>query len=264
MDHIKINIQDAHLLLTTGENDRQKIREKIQSKKFSRVIAVGGDGTIALVAQELIDKEISLGILPAGSANGLAAELSIPMQMSDALEKAINGKANPFDLIKINDKWHVLHMADFGLNASLVKRYQSDDHRGLFGYAISGLKEIPNLISTNSFELKMKELTHTLDSSFVIIANARRYGTGIEVNPDGKTGDGKFEICCLQSLSFENYLKQFIEKKEFELNPFKIFSTDQAYIRLREKADFQIDGEYIGELDEFKIEILKGAVKVIY
>ena len=62
------------------------VREKIISFSPGMVVAVGGDGTIKLVAESLLESNIPLGILPAGSANGMAKELAIPLNPEEALQ----------------------------------------------------------------------------------------------------------------------------------------------------------------------------------
>ncbi len=264
IEYIKSTFENATIHLTTGENDPEKINQLLDDTGYERVIVGGGDGTIAMVAKEILFQDLTMGIIPLGSANGLARELSIPNQPKIAISQAINKVGKPFDVISINDKWTVLHMADFGMNATLVRRYQNDEHRGFLGYAISGLKELPNLMALNSFDLTIDGKHQKMESTFVIIANARRYGTGIEVNPQGKIDDGKFEICCLQKISFESYLKNIIKEEEFEFNPFKIYSSNEAHFQLSKITDFQVDGEYIGEIDSLNISIKKGALKLAY
>ena len=264
IDLVRESYPHADILRTTGKDDDKKISERLQVNSYQRVVAAGGDGTIALVANRMHFSNIPLGIIPVGSANGLANELSIPMVLQDALEKAMTGGGKPFDIIEINKQWHVLHMADFGMNATLVRRYQDDDHRGFLGYAISGLKELPNLVSSNVFEMDIQNTTHQLESNFVIIANARRYGTGIEVNPNGRVDDGKFEICYLQNISFERFLRQIMDNQTFELSPFGIHSVEEARFQLKEPMDFQVDGEYMGTVDRLQAEILSGAVRLVY
>ncbi len=263
-DLVSESYANVEFLMTTGKDDDKKIAEKVKSNAYARVVAAGGDGTIALVANAMHFSHVPIGIIPVGSANGLASELGIPAILQESVKKAMTGDGRPFDIIEVNNQWHVLHMADFGMNATLVRRYQNDDHRGFLGYALSGLKELPNLVNANSFKLEFMEEKHQYESNFVIIANARQYGTGIEVNPQGKVDDGKFEICCLQNISFEDFLEKIIDDRAFEFSPFEIHSVDQATIRLKEPADFQIDGEYVGELDELKISTLKGAIQLIY
>ena len=69
-----------------------KIKEAIEAYQPHRVIAVGGDGTVKLAAQCLLHTNIPLGILPAGSANGMAKELNIPVNIMRALDVAVSGE----------------------------------------------------------------------------------------------------------------------------------------------------------------------------
>ena len=260
----KYDENQFRIFQTTGKNDEENIQKILEQDKFDTIIAGGGDGTITLVSGVIDNQDISLGILPMGSANGLARELGIPEDIEGALATIEGGHSHPFDTITINEKWRVLHMADFGMNATLVKRYHHDDHRGFFGYALSALKEFSNLLIENEFELSIDNEKHQINSSFVVIANAQRYGTGIIINPGGKTDDGKFEICCLEKISFENYLEKFRNEEEFEFNPFQTFSVQNAHIHLKKKTDFQIDGEYIGEVKDLYIQAQPGTLKIIY
>ncbi|GER66901.1 hypothetical protein BpJC7_14560 [Weizmannia acidilactici] len=56
-----------------------EIAKEISSETCYVVVAVGGDGTVHDVANGLIDSNVPLGIIPAGSGNDLARALDIPM-----------------------------------------------------------------------------------------------------------------------------------------------------------------------------------------
>ena len=64
----------------------QIIKDLITSKKPDKVIAVGGDGTVKLIAECLANTRTPLGILPAGSANGMAKELNISDDPQSAIQ----------------------------------------------------------------------------------------------------------------------------------------------------------------------------------
>jgi diacylglycerol kinase family enzyme len=98
----------------------QKIKQKIEEYKPGRVVAVGGDGTVKLVAQCLQQTSIPLGILPGGSANGMANELEMPDNADKALDIVINGRTKKIHLIRINDQL-CIHLSDIGFNAFIVK-----------------------------------------------------------------------------------------------------------------------------------------------
>ncbi len=54
------------LIETKGDNDHKLISERIDKTRPEAVVACGGDGTINLVAQVLLGKGISMGIIPLG------------------------------------------------------------------------------------------------------------------------------------------------------------------------------------------------------
>src|SRR5215213_5917442 len=63
------------IFMLSGENDPESLKNWIEQFKPDRVVAVGGDGTVQMVAKQLLGSGTPLGILPAGSANGMAREL---------------------------------------------------------------------------------------------------------------------------------------------------------------------------------------------
>src|SRR5882757_4259676 len=62
---------------TTGKNDKEEILKVLKKEQPDKVAAAGGDGTVLFVAICLLDSGIPLGIIPQGSANGMARELHV-------------------------------------------------------------------------------------------------------------------------------------------------------------------------------------------
>ena len=59
----------------SGKDDTGSLDYWIEKLQITRIVAVGGDGTVSLVAKQLLGTNLIMGILPAGSANGMAKEL---------------------------------------------------------------------------------------------------------------------------------------------------------------------------------------------
>ena len=90
-------------------------------------MAVGGDGTIKQVATMLLDTGIPLGVLPAGSANGMARELGIPNDIKGSMAVLVDGIPKPTDVVSIHINDDIcLHLSDIGLNAQLVQHYDKE------------------------------------------------------------------------------------------------------------------------------------------
>lgn len=253
--HIKI-------INLVGKNDASLVREYIAVFKPDKVIAVGGDGTIKLVAEQLIDKGIPLGILPAGSANGLANELLIPAAVHEALDVVTTGVLKKIDLIRINDKEISIHLSDMGLNAQVIKYYTMDKGRGKWGYAKAIFRVLlqRQLIRT---EMLINGEKHFHHAFMVVLANARSYGIGALINPNGDLGDGKFEVVVVKELSVWELLKMLLTHKPFNPKKIEVFQTDQIQIAIRKRAYFQVDGEFRGKVTSVKARIMPGVLDII-
>lgn len=65
------------------------------------VIACGGDGTLEGVANELVGTPVTLGILPAGTRNNVAAGLNIPAHMPAAVSLLRDGRRQAIDMVHV-------------------------------------------------------------------------------------------------------------------------------------------------------------------
>ncbi|WP_339738493.1 diacylglycerol kinase family protein [uncultured Sunxiuqinia sp.] len=250
---------------TKGKNDQRLITEAIRKFAPGKVVAVGGDGTCNLVAKILMNRNILMGIIPLGSANGLAKELQIPQNLDEAMKTIIADKSKAIDLVIINQKHVSLHLADIGINAQVVKRFERDHIRGFAGYAKHFIQEL--------FAARPLKFKVTLDGRkiikkayMVVIANATKYGTGAIINPKGSISDGKFEIILIRPYSVWHLFQMvipFFTRKIHELDYIKSYSGQKATIHNYGKKELQIDGEVIGRLKEINVEINPHALEIL-
>nr|WP_199159003.1 YegS/Rv2252/BmrU family lipid kinase [Pedobacter sp. ASV2] len=238
-----------------------KIKEKIKQAKADRVIAVGGDGTLKLVAECLLKTDTPIGIIPAGSANGMAKELGIPTDLSQALDLVESGIEQKIHAIKLNDEL-CIHLSDLGFNAYLVKKFDSLSERGMWGYAKATWHALWNH-KRMDVELNLKGEQVKSAAAMVAIANATRYGTGLKINPDGKLDDELFEVVLVKDYSYLEILKIWVTNLPFNPKKIEVFQTSTVKITSRHKAHFQVDGEYIGKINTVEAKILPAAISVI-
>lgn len=250
---------------TDGDQDEKKIRKHLDDFKPDRVAAGGGDGTIQLVARLVLGMNIPIGIIPLGSANGLATAMALPKDPVEATKKILeSGCLKPFDMLKFNNKHIGIHVADIGVNALIVKKYKEEGLRGMLGYArnlLSAIKESPLLQCT----IHTPKETLRKEGYMLAFANADRYGTGVRIS-NGSVSDGRFEICNVERIALDNaiqaglsMLNVFDDKVMFS----DIISCRSAEITVDQKIHFQIDGEYQGTTNHLQIEILPSAVQLI-
>jgi YegS/Rv2252/BmrU family lipid kinase len=250
------------LFFLDGKTDADKLPQKIDELKPDRVVAVGGDGTIKSVAECILRMQIPLGVLPAGSANGMARELAIPTDMVGSLNVLVNGDLKPIDLIEVNDGDICLHLSDIGLNAQLVKHYQQNNLRGMSGY-LRGVVKVLRKHRLLRIEINVGDECIQRAAFMVVLANARMYGTGAVINPDGDMSDGQFEVVIFRRLRIWEIIKLFWRYKPFDPKNIEIFPATSVTIGTHKQAYFQVDGEYRGRLTELKARVLPGAITMI-
>ncbi len=260
--YFKNSHHEMDFYLLTGESDEASVAHHINSVKPDRVVTVGGDGTVKLVAELLCDKNISLGILPAGSANGMAKELAIPQNVETALEIAVNGEPTAIDVIKINNKEICIHLSDIGLNAMLVKYFEGSEKRGMWGYGkavFRVLYEKQKMYVT----IKTDEGTVKRKAYMVVLANARKYGTGGNINPDGDVSDGFFEVVIMRKINLVEIMKGIFTNKSFHPDKIEVIKTKNVELSTLKGAYFQVDGEYRGKIKSLTAHIIPGAIQVM-
>lgn len=70
----------------------------------TRILVAGGDGSIAAAASVLLGTHVELAILPSGTLNHLAKDLSIPLSLEDAARVALEGQAVAIDTASVNGR----------------------------------------------------------------------------------------------------------------------------------------------------------------
>src|SRR5689334_8156918 len=98
---------EAAIDFTRERGHATELAMKAVNDGFTRVFAVGGDGTVNEVAQGLINSNAALGILPKGSGNGLARHLGISMRLASALSLIDSNKTINMDTLIVNGRLSV-------------------------------------------------------------------------------------------------------------------------------------------------------------
>jgi diacylglycerol kinase family enzyme len=207
---------------TTGKNDDIKIRDVLLKFAPDRVASIGGDGTTLFTAIALINSSIPMGIIPLGSANGMATELFVNPNPEEALKDLIVSEIIAgLDVVIVNDKYYSIHIGDVGVNSQLVEEYTKDKKRGMVTYA---KYFIDSLRKSKAFEctINANGKTYHEKSLMVAICNSRKYGSGVVINYEGNPMDGKFEIVMLKDINLDDLIraglttinKRFVNKKK--------------------------------------------------
>ncbi|WP_373055988.1 diacylglycerol kinase family protein [Zunongwangia sp. H14] len=265
IDELKAIIEDTGVELfiyyTKGEKDLENIKRMAEERKPWRIIAAGGDGTIKMVAEATKGFKIPMGIIPSGSANALALNLNIPESLEEQIDVALGNTFLDIDLICLNDEIG-LHMSDLGINAELIRNYEESSFRGKFGYL---LQTVPTLIKSKypyTFTIETEGETITEEGILLAFANAKKYGTGANVNPNGKLNDGIMEILIFKDFDLMEMLKTLRNEAALSKDFIRIIPVKKATVTSPHPVPFQIDGEYRGERTKIEVNMLPEKARI--
>ncbi|MGF1923743.1 MAG: diacylglycerol/lipid kinase family protein [Bacteroidia bacterium] len=260
-NYFKGRIEKVEIYELPKDCSQEKLKIAIKEANADRVIAVGGDGTLKLVAECLVNTKTPLGIIPAGSANGMAKELGIPLELHEAIALTTGGKLKQIHAILVNDEL-CIHLSDIGFNAYLVKKFDELPERGMQTYAKAAWHAFWNHKKMDvSFKASGRIIKEK--AAMIVLANATKYGTGLQINPDGKLDDELFEVIMVKEYSVLEIIKIWISKLPWNPKKIESFQVSELKIHTKHKVHFQVDGEYLGKVDKVEAKIMPGALTII-
>jgi diacylglycerol kinase (ATP) len=248
------------------------LKEKIKKDKITDVVICGGDGTVNQVATVLLGVNINIGIIPAGSGNGLAFAAKIPKPTSKALQIIFNGRSEYIDAFYINDHFSCM-LCGIGFDAQVAHDFSLQKKRGLVSYAkqsmINFLKATPYL-----FDVNLKEKSFSTEAFFISVANSNQFGNNFTIAPKASLNDGLLDIIVVKKMSKLKLIWAVLQQIRFgevweseEINFHKqevlYFQTDKLSINNPSLAPLHIDGDPAVTDKRFSIKILPAAFKLI-
>lgn len=184
----------------SGEHLRSLVAEGVDAGA-RRFIAVGGDGTVSLVADAVLrhpwEEPPTLGILPAGSGCDFVRTLGIPQEL-EAAARHLTGEATyAIDVGVAEGEWgtrRFLNVLDIGVIAATVRTAEKATRRlGKFRYKAAFWATLP-LFRTTRITLEMERRTFQGKANTVVLANGQYFGFNMNVAPRASPADGLFDV----------------------------------------------------------------------
>ncbi len=260
--HLDKNQFDYDIVETEYRYHAVEIATASIKEGYDIVCAVGGDGSVHEVGTSLIGTDVKMAIIPAGSGNGLARHLKIPMNAKEAILALNRSEVDIMDTVLVNDR-HFLNVGGYGFDALIAKEFDSDQRRGFWGYV--------KLISKEFFGYKASHFEVEIDGKrtkkklvLCTIANATEYGNGFSISPDSDVQDGIIELCMLSPFKFWHVpamIRVFFKRKHKESRFIEIISFQKAKLTL-EKAVAHYDGEPFEVTNELNIEVVPKSLHI--
>ena len=188
---------DVEVCHTSGRGDATRLATMAADKGFHAVLACGGDGTVNETARGLCGRRTALGILPAGSGNGLARHLGIPMDIAMALDIIEEDNVVDSDYGTVNGQPFFCTFG-MGFDAAVSHRFARQNRRGLLSYVKSALSEYVQY-RPQTYTLSANGKILTEKAFLVAVCNASQWGNNAYIAPQAEITDGLLDITIVHS-----------------------------------------------------------------
>lgn len=255
---------DFTIEFTEGPGHALDICDRKIGEGVEIIVAVGGDGSVNEIARKLTDKKVQLGIIPAGSGNGLAHHLHIPFNYRKAIEVINQGKTLKIDTGSINDVFFI-SIAGIGFDGIVAREYAKYKRRGFLTYLKVVTEEYVNYrprrytIEVNGEVLKRKAL-------FISFANSDQFGYGASIAPTASVDDGLLDVIIMKKPMMIEIpiLASLLYWKRIDLSrQFEIIKAKELTVKTRRKRWVNIDGEPIKMKKKLSVKVHPQSLNII-
>lgn len=260
------------LIDTRADDDYSFLPAYIEQHSITDVIICGGDGSVSTVTSFLLGTNVSVGIVPTGSGNGLALAARIPYSTKKALNIIINGHAALIDGYLINDKFSCM-MCGMGNDAQVAHDFALSKVRGLKTYIQLSAKRFFALKSFR-FVISTSEGESPVNAFFITVSNSNQFGNYVTIAPRASLNDGLLDVVVVKKMS-RLFLPIALMNQIVGINSISeihnkgnrkkivYFQTRELIIKNLDYAPLHIDGEPQPTTEEIKIKILPGAFRLL-
>ncbi|SFV32156.1 diacylglycerol/lipid kinase family protein [Thermoflavifilum thermophilum] len=269
---LKLRI-DYEICWTSYAGHGRELAAEAIDRGLAFVGVVGGDGSVNEVATafaEAASKNVGtrLVIIPAGSGNGLARALNIPLSPRKAIELIHSGHIRWIDAGIANGRYFFSN-AGVGFDALIARRFAGHTLRGILTYT---------WLTLASFQkYRAKKYTLILDGEIlqeraflVAVANGNQFGYAFKIAPHASPDDGWLEVCIIRPLNWASLAKLSIQALRGKLQDsekqVRFFRAKQLTIQRKKIIKWmQVDGEPVDirNLGQVEVRLLPRVLPVV-
>ncbi len=258
------DLYDFEIKYTEERGHARKISLQAINEGVDILAVVGGDGTVSEVASRLVNSNVELAIIPAGSGNGMARALKIPVNTRKAIRILNKYALVRMDAGEINGKIFA-NSSGVGFDAHISKLFHSRKKRGLASYVW--------LVAREYFKYKLN--TYTLEVGgkilerkawIVSFANSSQYGNNALIAPRAVVNDKLLDVVIIHDFPgwvlpslIVRLFKGTLDKSKY----IETFRTDNIKCKMEIESSVHLDGDPHDMGKELDIKIIPQSVKVI-
>jgi diacylglycerol kinase (ATP) len=202
----RYGLADA-LVASNSAGDARTLAREAVGDGYDLVVAAGGDGTIGLIAEELLDSETALGVLPLGSIMNIPRMLGLARDLDAAAAVLADGVVRSVDVGRARDRTF-FEAGSVGMHAAMFRYAQRFDR----GEYVAILRTIWVAIRYRParMTIELDDETVRTRALMVTVSNGPYTGAGMTVAPDARLDDGAFDVRVFRGFSKPELLRHLL------------------------------------------------------
>ena len=252
LDHIIKRFQEHDLVIVPVRAAKglqiRNVLKTMHPHEYRQIIAAGGDGTINICVNAMIENDINLplAIFPAGTANDFAYYFDIPNDIDGMIDIALGTNYTNADVGKVNGR-HFINVAAMGSVISVSQKTDPNlkNSLGIMAYYLKAVSEIRNL-TAERVKLITPEETYEEDMYFMVVMNGRSAGGFRMLSPETEINDNLLDVVLFREMPIREMpplLFDVMQGRHSENKNVLTFSTSQLRIESDSDIATDIDGE---------------------
>lgn len=252
LDLIIEKFQKRKLYVVPVRADRKGILNEVMRdlnpKEYRKVIAAGGDGTINVLVNTMLEHKIDLpiAIFPSGTANDFAYYFDLPHDIDSMVKIALEEHYTCADIGKVNDRYFI-NVAAMGFLVDVSQKTDPNikNTLGVISYYLKGVSEIPNL---KPIHVKITSDAYTAEDKiyFMLVMNGRSAGGFKRIAPMAEVNDGLLDVMLFKEMPIRDLaplLFNVMTGQHTENKNVVFFQTRKLYVESDQNVGTDVDGE---------------------
>jgi diacylglycerol kinase (ATP) len=265
---LALAVVDAHgdpveVLLTERVGHARELAKSAVRRGARLVLAWGGDGTINEVASALAFDEVPMGIVPAGSGNGLARELGVHPRAERAIADALQAVPRSMDLGEI-DGHLFANMAGVGFDAHIASEFATATRRGFLGYAGITARAL-RTYEARHYRVTTGGVETAHRAILVTIANSAQFGNNARIAPGARVDDGELDLVVMEEqsrLATLSSMPRLFNGTIERVRGCTIRRIREATIESDQPMRYHVDGEPMAGGTKLRVRIHPAALRI--
>ncbi len=252
-----LDIQYIDISANSAKQCQQNLKNGLtSSQSYEGLFLVGGDGTLNIAIQDLVNTGLGVALIPAGTGNDFARTLNLNLKDARQLiSYYLSNKPALVDVGKVGERYFV-DVLSTGFDSMVNERTNAMKRiKGRAKYNVSILMVL-STFKPKSYRFSIDGFSFESKAMLIAVSNGICYGGGMKVTPDAKIDDGLFDILILSPVSKLEFLKVFP----------KVFSgmhTTHPAVKISRGRSVEIDSDAVAYADGERVGPLPVKARVI-